>query len=201
MRESNLIERWADPGFLQQIAPVLSIVFVEKTTSAAVDFRGVIIGLDGAPSQLLHADFLHFRGNEIDLSHCKASCAFNHAQFSKSKFIASMLDTCRFKDSHFDSCSFDQANFKSPTLDDSRFRDCSFVGAKITGREMQGYGGRRAIFERCDFRQAVFRNLQLRACAFRKCRFDSASFVKCIMAGVKFDGERPLDERLIDCSG
>lgn len=199
MAGSNSKKRWTDAEFLRQIAPVLSAVFIGKLTSAAVDLRGVIVGLDGALPQLLQADFQDFRGTEIDLSECKTSCAFSRAQVTKSKFIGSLFDTCRFKDAEFELCSFDKARFESPSFDDTKFRQCSFVGARVAGRRMQEYGGRRAIFERCDFRQTVFRNLQLRACVFRDCRFDGAFFTKCLMVGLKFEGERPSDQSLTDC--
>jgi uncharacterized protein YjbI with pentapeptide repeats len=176
-------------------------VFSRKSISITSDLRGVVVGLDGAPLQLLKADFKDLQGTNVDASECRVSCSFTGARIDKSKFDVAVLDTCRFKGAKFDRTSFDEAKIDSPTLDDAEFLKCSFLRAKITGRGFQEYGGRRFVFEECDFRGAAFRNLQLRASVFRDCNFEGVTFSKCLMVGVKFEGSRPDDGSIVDCIG
>jgi len=199
MPELNISKRWYDPGFFRDAESLIDAVFSRKSAGAPVDLRGIIVGMDGALPRLLTADFQDLHGDGIDASGCKVSCSFSRARIGNSKFENSLFDTCRFKEAEFDHTSFDAAKFDSPTFDDAKFVQCSFVGAKITGRRLQEYGGRRFVFEGCDFRLAIFRNLQMRACVFRNCKFEGVAFSKCLMVGVRFEGEVPPDGSMVDC--
>ena len=199
MTEQNILKRWSDAGFIAQVSPALEAVFSAKSTRGPVDLRGVVVGLDGALPRLLRADLQDLHAAELDASQSKFSCSFSRARIERSSFEKSRFDTCRFKETMFDATSFEGSKVDSPTLDDARFVGCLFAKSRLTGRGHREYGGRRAVFEKCDFRDVLFRNLSLRACTFRECVFEGTVFEKCILAGVKFEGTQPLPGCFIDC--
>lgn len=199
MAENDIYKRWGHPEFLQQVTSTLAAIFLEKSTNVPVDLRGVVVGLDGALPQLLHADFQNLQAAQIDASRCRVSCSFSRARIEKSRFDAAVFDTCRFKESAFDQTSFNAAKFDSPILDDAIFRGCSFQESRIVGRGLKEYGGRRIVFEKCNFQNACFCNVQLRACSFRECVWDNVVFENCILVGIKFEGTQPLDGSFVGC--
>jgi uncharacterized protein YjbI with pentapeptide repeats len=199
MEDSEYSKRWSDPKFLSRMGKVFTSIFVSRTPVEGADLRGLIVGLDGAPSALLAADFQDVNLENVDLSYSSLSCAFSRACIQESKFCKAVFDTCRLKGARFRSCVFVSARFDGPTLDDSVFLDCSFTQANLVGRGLNEYGGRRVVFERCDFKKSLLENLQLRACVFRDCSFETTTFRKCLMVGVKFEGTMPAENSFVSC--
>lgn len=199
MAKSHLTARWSDPEFLQEVGPTLESIFVNKALAGAVDIRGITIGLDGEPPGLRYPSFQALAAQNINASECRVSCSFGSAKLFDSNFDKSKFDTCWFKEAYFERTTFDDAKIDSPTLDDAKFIHCSFSGARIHGRRIQEYGGRRVVFEDCDFRDMLFRNVQLRACRFLNCNFEGTRFEKCLIVGVKFEGSSPAPSAFVGC--
>ena len=191
--------RWGDADFVRGVLPSLQKLFLAKSPIADVDVRGITVGLDGALSELVDADFQDTRVTALSASFGKFSCSFSRAQIATSQFESCAFDTCRFKSSRFTLSSFERATFDNPTLDDAHFLQCGFSAARITGRRTREYGGRRVLFEKCDFSNTEFRSLQLRACSFRDCVWTGTQFVACLLSGTKFEGSAPPHERFRDC--
>ncbi len=192
--DNKYIERWLNPNFLSKIEESLKSIFVLNEPNKDLDLRGLIVGLDGAPAALLSVGLVDSRLKNINFSQARFGCPFGGAHIEDSNFDNSFFDTCRFKSANFTSCSFSKARIDSPTFDDAVFLNCSFSDAKITSRGFNEYGGRRTVFERCNFDRAKLENLQLRACTFRECSFEQTIFKKCLMVGVKFEGQTPSDD-------
>lgn len=194
---TELSKRWSESKHLSEMTEMLKAIFLARTPVHDVDLRGIVIGMDGTPEILSKADFQDTRLRNADLSHGRYSCAFSRAFVEEGVFVQAVFDTCRLKEAHFVSCTFDEALLNSSTLNDAIFTECSFIRTKIKGRGSNEYGGKRAVFDRCDFTEALLQNLQFRACTFRQCIFDGAIFKKCLMVGVKFEGEEPAQESFI----
>ncbi len=199
MSVNDLKRRWRDPAFIEKVAPVLNSIFVEKTLVKNADLRGIPIGVDDSPEPLAHASFIRVALDGADASESSLSCSFHEGSLRNVRFSRARFDTCIFGKASFDKCIFDSSFIDSPFLADATFQHCSFIGAKITARGLQEYGGRRVVFEHCDFSQAVLQNLQLRACAFRECVFHAIQIRNCLLVGVKFEGEKPLPQSFENC--
>lgn len=192
--------RWLDQKHLAAAMPVLTAVFVSKKFHGQADLRAITVALDGGPSLLHQANFQDSDLDGLDASEAKMSCSFSRATINRSIFDRALFDTCRFKASRFSACTFVGSKIDSPTLDDAFFLSCSFQGARITGRGTHEYGGRRMVFDGCNFDGTVFQNLQIRACTFRNCSFSGAMFKRCLLTGVKFEGGEPDPANLVACT-
>jgi uncharacterized protein YjbI with pentapeptide repeats len=199
MTEHFLRDRWKEPEFVRSIGSLLEDIFRNKNSQVPADLRGLVVGLDGALPGLSEASFQDTTIAGLDASSGKFSCDFVRAKIQGSRFVKVRFDTCWSKGALFEGVTFDQARFESPTFDDAVFRGCSFLEARITGRGYREYGGRRAVFENCDFSNTVFRNLQFRACQFRRCAWEGTTFTKCLIVGSKFEETSPSESSFIDC--
>jgi uncharacterized protein YjbI with pentapeptide repeats len=195
----NVLQRWRDPQFVAEIGPLVRALLLGRGLPANTDLRGIVVGLDGAWPELLHTGFAGANLAEIDASYGSFSCSFAQAKVTKCRFDEAVFDTCRFQKADFTECSFIQANLDSPSLDDAIFRQCRFEDARITGRRIKEYGGRRVSFINCIFKNAVIQNVQFRATTFQNCTFEVTQFRKCFMAGVKFQGGVPITEAFQNC--
>jgi len=195
----ELQDRWRDAEFVASVRPTLDDVFVRKTASATVDLRGVVVGLDGALPGLVGADLqgVHLRG--VDFSFARLSCSMVRGCFDGCLFHSAIFDTCRMTAARFVESWFDEATLDSPWMDDAVFHRCSFAGGRLSGRGMREFGGRRALFEDCDFTGAKLKNMAFRACRFINCRFEGAVFVRCMLVGVKFENGSPARGALSGC--
>jgi uncharacterized protein YjbI with pentapeptide repeats len=195
----SIEERWSDPAFLSQMGETLNSLFQLKKPPQNLDLRGIIVNLDGAPPSLCYVGFADLALEKADASGGRFSCPFANARISETSFNRTFFDTCWLQKAQFRRCTFDQACLDSCMFNDALFTDCSFVDAKVKGRGFNEYGGRRAVFERCNFTGTLFQNLQLRACSFRDCVFEKAIFKKCIAVGLKFEGSSPAETSFVSC--
>jgi len=188
-RESQ--DRWRDAAFLASMQPTLSDVFLRKTASVGVDLRGIVVGLDGSLPELVGADLqtAHLRG--VDFSFARLSCSMVRGSFDGCSFHGALFDTCRMASARFVESRFDGTTLDSPWLDDAVFHRCSFGSANVSGRGVQEFGAKRALFEDCDFTGATVKNLVFRACRFINCRFEGAAFLRSMLVGVKFERGSP----------
>jgi len=110
-----------------------------------------VVGLDGALPGLVGADLqgVHLRG--VDFSFARLSCSMVRGCFDGCLFHSAIFDTCRMTAARFVESWFDEATLDSPWMDDAVFHRCSFAGGRLSGRGMREFGGRRALFEDCDF--------------------------------------------------
>jgi uncharacterized protein YjbI with pentapeptide repeats len=197
MKGGEWVKRWSDPQFASGMEDVFRSMFVLRNPARDLDLRGLVVGLDGALPSVTGLSGL--RLENVDLSEARLSCSLSKAHIQGTKLARAYFDTCYFKGAKFVSCDFGMVRFDSPTLDDATFLDCSFREAKMTGRGSREYGGRRFVFERCDFNGAVLRNVQLRAGVFRECSFHGTVFKKGLLVAVKFEGGAPAEESFVGC--
>jgi uncharacterized protein YjbI with pentapeptide repeats len=197
--ELELRKRWRNEQFRADHQSHLDALLVHKRLEGKIDLRGLVVGLDGGSSSLIHADFQNAVIDGLDLSQGAFSCGFRATAATNCCFAQTFFDTCRFKGARFSRCSFDSAQFDSPTFDDAQFVACSFEQTRFYGRGMMEYGGRRITFEDCVFKSALFENLQLRACRFRNCIFENVAFKRCILPGTRFEGREPEPSAFAGC--
>ena len=199
MANAEFSKRWSEPSFLAEREGVFNSLFVSRNPVHVADLRGLVVGLDGAPASLYFVNFTDARIESADFSWARFSCGFWKAQVDGTRFAEADFDTCNFKDARLANCDFESARVDSPTFDDAVFLRCAFTGAVIQGRGITEYGGRRTVFEQCDFTKTLFQNLQFRACIFRQCNFRETLFKRCLMVGVKFEGGAPNEDGFISC--
>jgi uncharacterized protein YjbI with pentapeptide repeats len=144
MASQGLTERWRDPAFLAATQEAVEDVFVRKSATGA-DLRGVIVGLDGAPSTLLDVDLQAAQLSGVDFSYSRVSCSMVRGAFVDCRFGGVVFDTCRMVSARFVGCSLDQSKVDSPWMNDAVFEACSFEGATIIGRGAREYGGKRTL--------------------------------------------------------
>lgn len=187
MKPKELTNRWNSDEFLRKNHTELSALLLQKSRAVDLDIRGLILGLDGQPEVFKNGDLIEAKAIGLNADYCAFAVNFSGSDISKSTFRHAKFDTCRMIRCKFNDVAFDSARLNSPTLDDAEIRGCSFVKTKIHGRRIQSYGGRRIIFEDCDFSECVFKNLKFIATRFKNCKFDGAIFEICSLAGVKFE--------------
>lgn len=198
MERKEAAERWRDPGFLASAQRSIEDVFIRKNAEGT-DLRGVIVGLDGAPSSVAGQDLQDADLRGVDFAFARLSCSMGASAFTDCRFDQSVLDTCRMASARMVGCSFVSARIESPWMNDAVFRKCSFADATIIGRGTREYGGRRTVFEACSFDRASIQNLELRACRFINCTFDQTKLRKCLIVGTKFDGGHPEESGFATC--
>ena len=199
MKKGEILQRWAREDFLLAASTSLHGVFVAKELDGPADLRGLAVGLDGQPACIGLSDFQDARLTDIDLSYGQFSCSFSRAVLRAVDLSRAKLDTCRMARVECVAASFSRAQIHAPTFDDARFEACDFGDAQIRGRWPAGYGGRRAVFERCSFRGSRLRALEFRACRFIHCTFDGVSLERCVLSGVRFLGTAPPPDQLCRC--
>lgn len=199
MKKPELKRRWADPNYLADIDGKLDALFDAKSLTVEVDFRGMIVGLDGAIGRLEHASFEHANVRLADLSYCRFSCSFASSDFSDVRFDESYFDTCIMSRAKFSNCGFEASRIAAPTMDDALFSNCNFSRASLKGRGTYEYGGRRVTFQSCDFRESQLKSLRFRACRFIGCKFEDAYFENCDLRGAKFDGCGARPDQFVGC--
>jgi uncharacterized protein YjbI with pentapeptide repeats len=197
--KKSLIQRWSDPQFVAEVGPLIRPFSLGRQLPENADLRGIVVGLDGAWPELLHGDFIGVNLVQIDASYGRFSCSFADAKASKCMFEETIFDTCLFQKAELTQCNFSRAKLDSPDFNDAIFRKCEFEDARITGRRIREYGGRRISFTNCAFKNTLFQNLQFRATTFQNCTFEGAQFRKCLLAGVKFQGGVPAKEAFQNC--
>lgn len=197
--ENRLIQRWSDPQFIEEAKPIIYAFTAQRHLPANTDFRGIIIGLDGAWPEMLHQGFVEMDLVELDASHARCSCTFFKSKLTKCTFEEAMFDTCRFQNAQLTGCNFSRAKFDSPVLDDAHLTQCQFENTEIKGRGYCEYGGRRVTFTNCTFKDAILENLQFRATTFRNCIFEGVQLRKCFLAGVEFEGKMPATDAFQKC--
>lgn len=196
-----LRDRWKNDSFTLQVKESIKPIFADKVLHQQADLRGIIVGLDGAIPELIHANFCDVNLSGQLLNHSMLSCSFSDGIFSRVDFGSSHFDTCRLLRSRFHECSFNCALLNSPTFDDALFEGRTFHGAKISGRGFTEYGGRRATFKTCGLNNCLFKNVQIRGCKFIDCDFQATSFDNCIITGTSFLGSAPPSAAFSDCEG
>jgi uncharacterized protein YjbI with pentapeptide repeats len=199
MSRKQFSARWLDDVFVETTSPLLRDLVLNKQPSNGLDLRGLVVGLDGEISMLMHRDFQETVLRDSDLSFGKFSCPFSHCQWSGVRLESVKFDTCRFKGASFTKCDFLQSQIRSPVLDDCLFTDCIFDGVEFSGRGAREYGGKRINFVRCRFLNTSFRNLQLRAGRFMECDFSKTLFDDCILTGSSFCGSVPSIDEFKTC--
>jgi uncharacterized protein YjbI with pentapeptide repeats len=197
--KKQLVERWRDPEFVAEIESTIRGLSIGRQLPTQADIRGIVVRLDGALPELLHADFQGVNLVEVDASYGRFSCSFGHVAATACKFEDAYFDTCRFGRGRFTKCSFVRATLDSAHLDDAIFNECQFEEARIIGRGSNEYGGRRISFTNCNFKSALFQNIQLRATTFQGCTVEGVQFRKCLLAGVKFRDGAPPAEAFQNC--
>lgn len=200
MKEKSDADRWLSPEYLKDQLPTLEALFVRKERVVGANLKGIPVSFGECPISLVSANFINAVLEDSDASHAAMSCSFGRALLTRVNFAATFFDTCNFYHASFVGCRFDACKFDSPFLDDARFVQCTFRGAKWVSRQMQAFGGRRVVFEECDFGEVLFDRLQFRACKFRTCSFGGTRFRRCLLKGVKFEGEAPLPEAFENCT-
>lgn len=199
MKKKEIINRWKSSDFIDQVRPLLENVFSHKKLEGPADLAGIILGLDGQLPMFSKSDFQDVEIFDTNLRNARFSCAFSRGFFSSVCFSDTMFDTCRFPHANFKQCDFTNAKLNSPSLDDTVFESCKFTNTSFKGRGLREYGGRRCIFEKCNFEQSIFNNLQFRATRFVNCQFKDVAFTKCSLINVKFVGEIPSDDCFTSC--
>ncbi len=195
----DLINRWLDQDYASRLRTQLNAVFVDKVFRGPLDMRGITVGVREATPLTDTREFIRARLSEVDLAYGTFACQFVGGLFEEINFARATFDTCSMSSAHFCACSFPRARLSGPWFDDAVFTDCGFEGARLQGRRWREGGGRRVLFERCDFSGALFRNLELRACKFRNCIFEDAKFEICIISHPKFFGSAPKSAQFHDC--
>ena len=184
--------RWKDPHFLEGVLPILEAAFDRKELLSGADLKGASIGTGvNFPPTLLYANLFNARLEDSDFSEAKISTNFVSAQLARINFDRTAFDTCNFARSSLRQCTFRECNIDSPDLDDAKIIQCSFDRAVISSRRLHEYGGRRVLFDECDFQNTAFKRLQFRACTFRNCNFEGARFKWCHLVAIKFEGKSP----------
>jgi len=199
MKKSELETRWSDPEYLAGIEEQLTAIFENRSLEYSVDLRGMIVGLDGALKRLEFTSFEHSKISLVDFGNSRVACSFRHAEFKDVSFAESLFDTCNMISANFSRCNFRFAKIYAPILNDAVFDNCVFSEALLKGRGLKEYGGRRTVFQSCNFRDARLKSLEFRASRFVDCQLDGAVFEKCDLRGVKFEGSSIDSSQLIGC--
>jgi uncharacterized protein YjbI with pentapeptide repeats len=163
-----------------------------------IDLQQVLLGAEGTPG---FAKCFSFQGLSVfssNLSNSKFFCSFIRSHFENVQFIETVFDTCILNSSKFIKGNFTSAKILNPTLDDALFSHCIFEAASIRGRGFSGYGGRRAVFEKCSFQNCILQNIRFRACIFRDCDFTGVKSVGNHFAACKFLDCQALESLRID---
>lgn len=188
MKRQDTERRWQNPEFLASAMPVLSAVFDVGRFRGPADLRGLIVGLDGAPS------FLNFKGliradlTDIDFSFSKMAVNFTEGTFLRLNFTQAKFDRALMSKASWNGSIFDSANI-CIDADDAVFVGCSFRKTKIRGVAWQ-YGGRRTRFVKCDFTGASFIKTKFLACRFDECILDDVDFGDSDFRGAQINGQQ-----------
>lgn len=191
MNTEEILDRWKEIEFLKSVGPSLEKVFVQKRVREYTDLQGIIVGLDGAIDRLATADFQEAALENVDLSFGRISCSLIGGQFQDCRFEETLFDTCQLTSAKMIRCDFNKAKLHSPWLNDTNFEECNFSDTVMIGRGCKEYGGRRTLFQRCQFSRVVIQNLAFRACRFVSCSFEKVVFQKSLLVSVTFEDGGP----------
>lgn len=158
----------------------------KKYAGDRLQFKNVIVGLDGAPEELWWVDFINAEISNVEFENSKFSIRANSSKFQDVSFINCDFDRIELSKSYFKNCSFAGSKMV-PSMNDAVFEDCNFSKAKLRGLN-NGYGGRRTRFVRCDFRDCVFDRIQFLAGRLIDCDISTLKIKQSDLRGTSHNG-------------
>jgi uncharacterized protein YjbI with pentapeptide repeats len=199
--KKELIARWEhDVDFRKSVDFALDKILSKSELRGEVDLRGITIGNEGPVKELWNANLAGCKFTQVDFSCSILEGSFKNAVFEGVNFSEAEFEQCILHSASFATCSFSRAKIKTTTMDDAYFLRCDFSSAELRGKGIAlGYGARRAKFIECDFTNAKLLRLEYRACLFERCTFEGATFAKCVLSGVKFEGQAPSARQFESC--
>ncbi len=200
MNKADFIKRWSDPTYLSSVKNNLFEITDNRFLEGPAELRGLIVGLNGALEEYESLSFEHATIRLIDFTYSKFSCSFSHSRLEELDFSDCLFDTCNMIGTHSSKCHFRSTRISAPTMNDAVFENCDFSNSTLKGRGFYEYGGRRAIFSKCNFRGAKIKSLEFRASKFIQCLFEETIFEKCDLRGAKFEGNIVNADQLARCN-
>jgi uncharacterized protein YjbI with pentapeptide repeats len=181
MTKTELRKRWADPGFLEQLAvPTNRIPVVGELQG--LDLRGVPKLGNGDP--LWHFAIRNADAREID-------CSFGDGCLGVSGSAVSNLQLEEFKfdrattflRSSFTNCNFEGARLRLDSTD-CEFTDCNFDLSTFAGGFSE-YGFTRCKFSNCSFSGAKWKGTYFKACTFDSCDVTQFQVIESVVTSIK----------------
>ena len=141
MTKGELSKRWHDPAYTAVWAEKLYRLFSNKALDEPADFRGLVVGLDGALAEHKFASLDNADIELVDFGHARFSCSFAKSTVSRVRFSECFFDTCDMSLAQFMNCDFRASRHMAPAMNDTRCEGCNFSNADFKGRGMNDYGG------------------------------------------------------------